>query len=985
MVNLPITCEATRPPHPRRPRFASRGQALIVAVLVMFILAGLAGVFIALINYTMVQAASAEERAKLEEIVQAGLEAAKTELLYSTDGPDWRPDRGPDPANPGWIDYNGGFYHLQVTYGPSTEITAANPFLANPLDRYIRIDVDAKFVLDNPPDPTLKDNDSTKFQVYSKGFLSPRRFLERRLTAYMPIGLTDYARWFTNSSGAQDPVVLGTNLNTGPIATVNQNPDYLSNTALNNSTFATTASATIMDVIEGPVRSEAPVQLGATRIDLTNLPDGASDPYATQFCVKRRDLVEVVEKLTAYDNAVAAHALMVNAQDRSITAQMSPTEAAKAFDAVNVANSATVMRYLQTTQNNPIMRRMRSPRIDARHPVTGISRYKALTAYSGEWLATSATNTTMYNTGQYGQGEGVYINNGEQIQYGHDLAQLRENWLDGSAENWDAGIYRPDQYAVELTLHDYTYASAQIVQLPYIELRDRTGSKRFYNPATKLYQNRITMPYPRNGVIYAEGNLIVKGSVPASIALTGPDANGYYQPATDPHLNGGNTQLPGGWWWDYGNDRAVEKKRRDHQDYYLSPTNRRYDLTVVSGGTVYIEGNLLGPATRHETYKNSTSVSPITRGSAYDSKLGLLAMDNVCLNPTAYMALDTTLLYNNDGHEQYYWAFNQNPITFTFSTAGPIRPRTSILLRHAGQWSNANDSAVIRMRVNDLDYPWYTGPLGGYGYDPHDLFFCLLTNLPLLFPGLSTEQWGGGLYGNNIDPFNTQTWPLIDTQPPIDPPHFTGILNSANQQTPLEGYGATNTIEIRWQPGPRSTTPYLLIADPFQAGPLVNGIDLQVDALIYAQRGSWFIIPGKYYNDGSKISATPLRPIPWKNEPLDVHITINGAIVENRPAPPEAVDAWTQHWRGANIDYYDANGDGVPDQMDPGSDAGSWDTATWRWTKRRIGIVYQYDATLARPVCYDLYPNDDHLYYRSRLPKLPASPDIISLSEMKNI
>ena len=40
---------------------------------------------------------------------------------------------------------------------------------------------------------------------------------------------------------------------------------------------------------------------------------------------------------------------------------------------------------------------------------------------------------------------------------------------------------------------------------------------------------------------------------------------------------------------------------------------------------------------------------------------------------------------------------------------------------------------------------------------------------------------------------------------------------------------------------------------------------------------------------------------------------------------------------------------------------------------RRMGITYQYDATLARPVCYDVDPNNPGIrYYRPRLPRLPV-------------
>ena len=69
----------------RHPR-AARGQALIRAVLLMLLLAGLGGVFIAMINQTLMQTARAVDRARLDTVAQAGLRFAETQLRTSPDG-----------------------------------------------------------------------------------------------------------------------------------------------------------------------------------------------------------------------------------------------------------------------------------------------------------------------------------------------------------------------------------------------------------------------------------------------------------------------------------------------------------------------------------------------------------------------------------------------------------------------------------------------------------------------------------------------------------------------------------------------------------------------------------------------------------------------------------------------------------------------------------------------------------------------------------
>ena len=119
-----------------------------------------------------------------------------------------------------------------------------------------------------------------------------------------------------------------------------------------------------------------------------------------------------------------------------------------------------------------------------------------------------------------------------------------------------------------------------------------------------------------------------------------------------------------------------------------------------------------------------------------------------------------------------------------------------------------------------------------------------------------------------------------------------------------------------------------------------------------------------------------------------MRITINGAIAENHTAPPEDERAWIEHWRGANIWYFDTNGDGVPDLQDPAN--ANWSPAEWRWKTpnsftddRRMGIEYTYDATLALPVCYNLDPDTPgQRYYLPRLPKLPVGPELVSISNV---
>ena len=91
-------------------------------------------------------------------------------------------------------------------------------------------------------------------------------------------------------------------------------------------------------------------------------------------------------------------------------------------------------------------------------------------------------------------------------------------WATGSGECWQAGTYQPRQRgrAVEIVLHDWEYAagSAVAVTAPYIEMicdqkapGDTVPILYSSKNASAPDAHRVTLPYPRNGVVFAEGNV----------------------------------------------------------------------------------------------------------------------------------------------------------------------------------------------------------------------------------------------------------------------------------------------------------------------------------------------------------------------------------------------------------------------------------------------------------------------------------------------
>ncbi|MHB0938835.1 MAG: hypothetical protein ACYC6A_20755 [Armatimonadota bacterium] len=1028
-----------RPPRAHRGHAvrAHRGQALIMAVLLMFLLVGLGGVFIAMINQTQIETARAAERAKLEQIAQAGMKLAESGLHHSASGADWRPGAGPDANNPGWhYDANGGFYRITVVYAGIAPITSSKPFGTNPLDRYLKIDVEARFTLANPPDVPADSALRASYEDgYESGKMLNKKFLTRKITAYAPIALTDYLVWITNLYETSEPATLGSDVTlsthdepSGKLRTVRGNPALFDDDVLSTTAYATAINASYLSVYNGGIRSERDLQVGNAAVYLTK----ADASYTTNFLVVRDDIVTIRGQLAEYANSTAtARRVLVNRHSEKIGAVDSATN----FEPVVARTDITLVQYLETADNNSSVPALRAPKIDA----SGLERYRALTRDSGY-------DAGAFHTGEIGWGEGVYINNDRQTQYtgatsyAEQLAQLRDNWISATGECWSYGVYNPvrNNKAVKIILHDWEFDSdsftATAVSAPYIELwstdinndilHQKDGTNAASTSINGVIYHYVTMPYPRNGVLFAEGNIEVSGHLPASVAF-----NSDFTPIWND-----TAQRWGGF------NKADQSTR-----YYVSPTNRRFDLTIVSAGTIYIAGNLLGPASRKDRSGNyltqdGAGFGTIRNGSAYDSKLALLAADSVCLNPTRLfddmVSLDPELSYKGvtlpDGSlyaptpdpafpSEWFWQADtavNSAFVFSFSTAGPVHPRTRLLLRHAGDENAASSSTVLQMRVNNWTPPFYWNPAAGES-SATNLYFCTTATISTIYPWLNAllptppsdplrlewprSQWGGSRYSLYLTtpPYKTfgmQSWDITNAA------HYSGL--AVSMPAPLFGYDRLNRFlfnVVDLPDDPYDGGNYLLHAgnrkslltnEFYGPGVLATCVDLQVDALVYAQRGSWFIIPGAYWHDSEDGTATNefKWPFPKYREPYDVRIIVNGAIAQNNTAPPEMERQWIEHWRGSNLWYYDENNDGKPDMWDPAS--AGWDANIWRWQdplrteqdplrdNRRMGIIYTYDATLALPVCYDVDPEDPSIrYYTPRLPKLPVGPEMLSVQD----
>jgi hypothetical protein len=181
--------------------------------------------------------------------------------------------------------------------------------------------------------------------------------------------------------------------------------------------------------------------------------------------------------------------------------------------------------------------------MDTVDPATDLPRYVAATRESGVWR--QRPNGVWFNTGQYGYGRGIYINNALDIQQesrgflgGYTL---RGDWVNpGKSRYWNGPFYEPPGVFIELVevLNPDGSVRAQGFRITRNQAEPRDV---WYNPITGLPTNLKTMNFffrnpndpndptltseitqgdtsfdvPFNGVIYAEGNVRVKGRIPS--------------------------------------------------------------------------------------------------------------------------------------------------------------------------------------------------------------------------------------------------------------------------------------------------------------------------------------------------------------------------------------------------------------------------------------------------------------------------------------
>ena len=868
-----------------RRQAARRGQSIIIALLVLLLLGIAGGLFVTIIARNLINARRSARVGSADAYARAGITFADSRLTNSLQGADWRPPlqirlavpptdarelgryntavTGFPPLDPnsqdpdekyleaGYARYDtgNGRFLLRVTYDP---VNVNNSTGALPPGKYLKIESIGREGVIDSLDPTTYANNRTTDRVQSYQ------------VAYKPIGITDFARFETNPDKRSDIANLGVisrlytddpdggiatpgvyDFNTAatqptlqlyPVITTYGAPDaYLS--AGNGKVYANPAAGGNQALPPGytavpgggSLQSNMSTRFFGKNVFYLNNAGQSAPQFQDTIGIAGDILLDSYNKDATLDNKT----LDTNGNGQQAIAIVNPPALTdliggmKMFVSPSISSSFTTYSGLvrdgssgnDATGLPRSISRLDPPVTDGQDAATQLPRYKALAMTSTPRIDPAATPAgSLYPAGsaQFGYGRDIYVDNTADVQDDSQSvgggSNLTDEWLHGAATaasdglgkgGWVGQLYSPPGVSITLGALGQDSKGNSVYG---IRLTRGAGSPAWKNPdgspgsSTTLfvaYGDLVATDNPDNDiVIYAEGNVRVHG-VLSPVEGTGT--------AT-------------------------------------APVARH--ITIVSGATAYIEGNLL-------------------KGSP-QSSISVLAHDYVCVNTTQFLAgpqPDATEFAPTPNKSTGYYDFTGTDIltqevSFGFSGSVPYLGNTALYISGTSSTTkNTGDTAVADISAMKLN-----------GANPFNFTLTLGQNTEIhtTLPGISTT---------------------------------TSTLAS----------GEIASLQIKRDDQS--------VGDPQIERIAVLPMDIRIEAVLFAQTRSFFVIPGEWFNtdssdnlarltsqtDPSPRAATPgpsddQKRFPMYGQPMDLKITIYGSVSEAHPADIAAQSEWMRKW-----------------------------------------------------------------------------------------
>jgi len=933
-----------------------RGQALLVAVLLMMAILLIGILFVALVTYNQSQSARHEDILAAQALAEAGIRYAGHQLQNSPDAADWRPPEPPATYTDGSVDVeiwgpdglsqteDDYYTDMELQRGWAPEVDAVSgAYVRRGYSRYpdvrrpgattvpannlvvgrgyflLRVSYDPW----EPGDAGTPDPMDWRIKIESIGRVDATQ-VYRKLVAYKPLPILDYARFVHNATEHGRPAQLGV-------------PPYVdmdNNGSIPPGTATTPSVEWLSATIPGPVRVNGLLQIGGAPHLAPGT--GAMVEASTKFELldrispagyARHDTFEVTGGIEMLDDTDGAAEVMVDDGAPPVTDFLLPSDD-PAFDTFN--GHVRDGQRGTTAGESRFVAKITAPGLTVGDGVTPMDRYRELTRDSGDVVEYPVGSGEYVSTGLWGFGAGIYLGNFDDTQFDHNIQQLVDDWQRprsaGGTRPADSGwnalftTYSPPGVEIEL-LPDEAAAGAYSVALPVgagevwwpnhepgqpgIKItrhdktwRDLTGADSGQSTIVLDYPTPWldgTTPAVRYPIIVAEGNVRISGRLPAGL--------------TD---GGGNLR-------------------------------RAYDLTVVSNGTIYIDGQLLSP--------NDHLAVPVA--DVFNTKIALLARDCVCLNATQIvpqLTMGTAPAVPDDplnpSDLEKHWELAPGSDGRAYSTFfwgdTPVGNSVALVARQA-----AGDPGPSGVSLTT----WVSG--GGYsaysfGVAPPPMVNTTFVFVPpaAVFPDGSMPPQPYGVEGiaPNWAPYRSAganlPWDVGGAMTPT-PGLANGVI--LRHADPHLSAGSTSYWLKKWK-----------VQEYNSDGLPVGSINARVNAAVFAERGCWYVLTADYFDE----DVSGGRAV--ENRRYNYKITFNGTIAENFTAPVEAAQDWTD-----KMAY-------------PAAYAGATIGTLSQWGT----IEYEFDETLRLARFHGAVVDPTHPAANlPRVPLLPVSPDLVYYGE----
>ncbi len=991
------------------------GQTLVIALLVLFVLLILGAAFASILSRTIRGASIAKSRGVNGDFAESGIRFAHAQLVNSTLGADWRgipttlaqvspdvtrdpdafyirppatsggaallfpgsnrPDEGgPDGLGPFFrLSYRGGRGLVRVRYAPgdpSIFTSTGVGYLRDPglARNYLIIESVGRQGEIVPNDPTLSNaRSSVQFQNYANqaGFnaahakmkeYDAKEISSRKLIAMAQLGLIDYGRIEFNKYKSTRPIEIGLS------------PDIVK--------YRESAG------VEGtPVT--VPTQLGDLLATYNFSPTGAgalagSFPSGGSF--RANGDVRFYGSVTANLNQSFGDAILASGNFQQMPGS-SLTITKSKWDRTTSSWTTSGPTNMVLDSLNPAFSTFEGVLRDGFAGADGNNNIRSVGSIGAPSIlsnadSTDSANTNRYltstkdsgrlgaggNSGLFGHGEGIFVDNSSDFQAPDDeqgrrnsgaSASYVQDWLssfgDASAaasfrSGWHGPFYIPVGAYVLLTKDGFVVQrNSHPDQLP----AERTW-KRADGIDSGLTSLRYRLGYGTDGQIHVINGLTVGLSASINNALTPADFS------RGPVFNGvlyfeGNVRVRG-----------------------VVPTD--VQMTIVSNKTIYIEGSILKGIEANDVtsaYPGVIVNNRLSRPSK--SSIMLMSKDYVTLNPTMFFGPATERNAQVDQGGQGVAGYspetlnapdgsvtlNFDPIltdkspadlsvvlpigsrvpenlTYKeFDPTAPLNPNgtnvfvtTSLLLTEALAYTNPGPTnAFFGIKVNrggqlfggveDYQFEVLNSPTNSAR------FIWASINAPAPAPNFGSIYGLGTEAFQQSPKFETVKFPLIDPNfATVDVLNnrFTNTFNTNSYEMFMQG---VNGLEMNLtQFGTQASGNYQL------ARAAAVPMDIKIEASVYAEEGSFFVIPGDWFNMNSSDrrdafelqvatlvtgGATLLQArdaaarkrmedygttpgAPFYGEPIDVKINIVGSIAENMPPAISAQSEWMKKW-----------------------------------------------------------------------------------------